>query len=142
MCGKQKARVQCIVEGTKMNTCRTCSSFGRVLEAAPTPQPSNFSRTRNIPPEESVTDNCAQVIRLLRQRSGMNQKEFAHKIGEKESTLSKIESGSLEVSIPVAKKIEKLYGVTLTEVQTKVAKQATTTRSRVGLTIGDMLKSR
>ena len=57
--------------------------------------------------------DLAQNLRTLREQKGLLQKEVANAVGVHPSNYSKMEKGERDVSIEVADKLAKFYGITL-----------------------------
>tara|TARA_Y100000310_G_scaffold317308_1_gene370051 strand:- start:5288 stop:5743 length:456 start_codon:yes stop_codon:yes gene_type:complete len=143
MCSATGKLYKTIVEGAELSLCHECSKFGKVVGIIE-------QKTDNIPatvgikqPQEEiieiVVDDYAEKIRKKRESSGLNQKEFARKINEKESIVQKMESGHFEPSLQLAKKIGNLLKIRLTEEHKEEHEKQE--RSKTGsLTIGDLIK--
>lgn len=146
MCGVQGAEFKANVEGAILTVCQNCSKYGKVLEKV---KPVQIIKKRAVKrqmrrPEETVFiigPGFSKKISKKRQQKGLTQKEFAHKINERESLISKIESGAFEPSIKLSRKIEKFLDIRLIEEHTEQAKLPTKTKSSV-ITIGDSIKFR
>lgn len=59
--------------------------------------------------------DLAQNLKALREQKGLLQKEVANAVDVHPSNYSKMEKGERDVSIEVADKLAKFYGVTLDE---------------------------
>ena len=59
--------------------------------------------------------DLAQNLRTLREQKGLLQKEVANAVEVHPSNYSKMEKGERDVSIEVADKLAKFYGITLDE---------------------------
>ena len=57
------------------------------------------------------TGKAASLLRGLRTRESLSQVDFAKKINVTQSNLSKMENGSRSIGKTVAKRIEKVFGV-------------------------------
>ena len=72
------------------------------------------------------------MIRTARERSGMSQLEVARRINERASVIAKLETGKMMPTIELARKLERLFKLTLLEeaeipdVPLKSSDQATT----------------
>jgi putative transcription factor len=62
-----------------------------------------------------LVDDYGTLIREAREAKGMDRKQFAASLSEKELTISKIESNNLVPDDKIIKKIEKALGIKLTE---------------------------
>ena len=63
-------------------------------------------RNKNNLEELIVDPNYHVIVKKAREKQGLTQNELARKIGEKTSVISKIESGKLRPTIPLARKLE------------------------------------
>jgi len=67
----------------------------------------------------SLTDNIhmsiAENLKAFREQKGLLQKEVANAVGVHPSNYSKMEKGERDVSIEVADKLAKFFGVTIDE---------------------------
>ena len=61
----------------------------------------------------TVIMDLAQNLRTLREQKSLLQKEVANAVGVHPSNYSKMEKGERDVSIEVADKLAKFYGITL-----------------------------
>ena len=133
MCGKEVPVTKTvIVEGSRMNVCPNCARFGEDYRAssshgAPVTQTvieeRLQKRERRMQSKDiyasstsvELVDDYGGVIRDARTEQGMDQKQFASVIQEKQGTLAKIESNNLIPDDKIIKKIEKALGIKLTE---------------------------
>ena len=133
MCGKEVPVTKTvIVEGSRMNVCPNCARFGEDYRAsssggAPVTQSvieeRLEKRERRMQSKDiyasstsvELVDDYGGVIRDARTEQGMDQKQFAALIQEKQGTLAKIESNNLIPDDKTVKKIEKALGIKLTE---------------------------
>ena len=115
ICGSGGALLKAIVEDAELNVCENCSKFGKVVgnvQSKQRPISPKTAETEKIP---ILIDNYTDMVRKKRESLGLTQEEFAKKISEKESLVHKLESGSFEPSLQLAKKIEKLLGIKILE---------------------------
>ena len=149
LCGKRIAEFNAIVEGSMLSICKDCSNFGKVIEIKKI-EISLIEEKMNIRREKSnefeildiIEANYAERVKNARERKGLTQKDLASKLGEKESVIKNIESGHLELSFELAKKLEKILEI---KVISKPLNGEKTFGEKVdfeneGLTIGDLLK--
>jgi len=147
LCGKVDERLnRTLIEGVELNVCNDCSKFGKVIAPVKRYSPKEQHRMLQKPQEkeekiELIVENYAEIIKKKRDSMGMSQKDFAKKINEKESTLHHIETGTLELSSALAKKLEKIIGVKLTE-EHEERHETTKKRREEGFTLGDFIKIR
>ncbi|MFC1801167.1 multiprotein bridging factor aMBF1 [Nanoarchaeota archaeon] len=147
LCGKETKLFKAEVEGTEMMVCKNCASFGQLKEPLekPAKKVHQFSKRERKEPAletaETIISDYAQKIRQAREKMGLSQEDFAKKINEKESLLHKMEVGSFEPSLVLAKKLEKLLGIKLIQ-KTEEKKIPLPKGSSEGFTIGDLMKSK
>ncbi len=144
MCGKKGELYAVLVEGTELNLCSNCSKFGNVLKKIIKEEPRKKKRKTTEKPEEPVISQLivgdyAEKIRKSREKLGLNQKDFAKKISEKESLLSAFETGKIEPSLKAAQKLEKLLKIKLIEEVEEKKEKISQTKSEE-FTIGDFIK--
>ena len=147
LCGSEEELFLAEIEGTKLNVCKNCSRFGKIIGKTKTEGTQKIKRTEKImavPEKEIVqiiTKDYSNLIKEKRESLGLKQKELAKKIAEKESVIHKVESGHVEPSISLARKLEKTLGIRLIE-EEKVEKVTKEKTKDSGITIGDLFKSK
>jgi len=147
ICGKEAQLFKAKVEGTVLNVCQPCASFGEVIgkiaEHIPA-QPSKpiVKAPNGEEPMQQVVKDFAPIIKNKREQLGLKQIDFAKKINEKESLVHKIETGTITPSIELARKLEHFLGVKLVEVvaEDKTATSAAKSGKSDELTLGDAIK--
>lgn len=143
MCGKIGNVVKTKVEGTFLNVCNNCARHGKVVEkvedlaGVSNIKRKTFSRDKEI--SEYIVPNYNSLVKNKREQIGLKQEDFAKKVNEKVSVIQHIESGKLEPSLKLAKKLEHFLGIKLIEkddfeYEGGVREEAST------MTLGDMLK--
>ncbi|MFW9950680.1 MAG: multiprotein bridging factor aMBF1 [Candidatus Thorarchaeota archaeon] len=118
--------VHVMLEGAKITVCQSCAQYGIKIQEKKTKLTSNQKihkesvQKRKQQPDYSkefdkfeIVADFAKIINNIRNNLGLNQDKFAKKLNEKPSLLKRIESGKVEPTIQLAKKIEKVYGVKL-----------------------------
>src|SRR3989344_2649906 len=105
ICGKNSELFRAVVEEVELNVCIDCSAYGKVLGK-------KQEQIEFIKPKSSYKIEEAEII----------TDEFASRINEKESFIHKMETGSIELSIPLARKLEKLLKIKLVEKYTESGK--------------------
>lgn len=145
MCGKVEERLnRALIEGVELCVCSGCSRFGKVL--APLIKNPVKAEPKNAEKEEKIellVEGYADIIKRKREAMGLSQKDFAAKLNEKESTIHKIETKTLEPPFPLVKKLEKLLGVKLiAEHHEKRGTFAAKGNKEQGFTLGDFIKSK
>jgi putative transcription factor len=146
ICGRDEELSETIIEGTKLNVCSKCTKFGKVIKKqAAKEEPAKAFRTNrvtdhnnpNVETVELINPRYAELIKKKREDMGLKQIELAKKIAEKESMIHNLESGHTEPSIAVAKKLERLLGISLIK-EEKLEKTKANAKP-TGLTIGDII---
>ena len=131
------------VEGAELTLCKDCSKFGEVVEQVQQESHVSAKKPKQFEgPEvmEILSEDYADKIKRKRESLGLNQKDFAEKLNEKESLIQKLETGHLEPSIDLAKKMEKSLGLKILEqYEEKHEKQNNRERAET-FTIGDFIK--
>ena len=136
LCGKDTFLLNVHVEKVPMHVCQKCSTYGTVLKE---------TTKKIIKPEreeiiEDIIDTYALTIKQKREHLNISQQELATKIGEKESTLAKIEQGHLPPSFETARKLEKTLTIQLI---TRIVNEPTVTKQlSPTLTLGDLIKKK
>ncbi len=92
--------------------------------------------------EYEVVDDYADRIRNARVKMGWTIAALARRVMERESVLKRIESGKLRPTIDLAKKLEKVLGITLLEPVVEELGEAVERGGRVELTLGDLANIR
>ncbi len=114
LCGaKTKSRAGARINGVFLEVCLECAKSGTAVEAyKPAPvKPVQFK----VEPEEVLVMDYALAIRQAREKANLKQEELAVKLNEKLSVIQAAESGK-RLDLNLAKKIEKLFGIKLTEI--------------------------
>lgn len=145
MCGRDEQLFKAIVEGSKINVCKSCSKFGKVIQVIKEIKRKDIAKesdtTEKKEPEITyiIIKEYPTLIKNKRESLNMGQEEFSKKINEKESLIHNIESGRFEPNIQLAKKIEKFLKIKLIEEykedNTPIAKGKSD-----AFTIGDFIK--
>ncbi|MBT5342331.1 TIGR00270 family protein [Candidatus Woesearchaeota archaeon] len=146
MCGKESQLVLAEVEGGELNVCPGCLKYGTRKKNV------NSGMNKSIPgkkfakierTEFKVVNNYSSLIRSARESKDMKQEDFAKLLNEKESILTKWESGSLKPRLDVARRLERVLGIRLVErdVVGKVEKQEKQ-KAAAEFTLGDFIKTR
>ena len=134
MCGKSVLVTrEIIVDGARLSVCPNCSKFGEMSGAAASRPGAPVTqsvidqrlerREKRMQSKDiyagtttvEIVDDYGGVIRRAREARGMDLKDFANLIQEKQGTLAKIESNNLVPDDKLAKKIEKALSIKLTE---------------------------
>jgi len=122
-----------ILEGARVTVCDNCAQYGKKVSTQTkkskySPKRSQFaSQTEKKPiikrkssfssklieDDIEIIPDYAKKIRDVRSAKNLNQDQFAQKLNEKPSLLRRIEAGKAKPTIKLAKKIEKVYGISL-----------------------------
>jgi len=143
MCGAESSLVRARVEGTDMDLCKSCARFGEIIPKQ-TVRPKRVTiRTHRIPEELVVVPDFSHRIIKKRSALGLKQEELAMRVAEKASVIQKLENGSFTPPITLAKKLEKLLNIKLTEKpETEEAVVAVSASKSDGFTLGDFIRKR
>lgn len=130
ICGKEVSTlVPVFIEKSTLSVCPVCAKFGRNVEKpgiAPTPveitqrlqMRSQRQGFRDIFSEEStdaMAENYSSILKNARDKKGWSQEDIGKKVNEKKSVIAKIESGNMEPSIALARRLERVLGVKIVE---------------------------
>ena len=145
LCGKVDEKLnRVLIEGVELSVCADCSKFGKVLAPVKryTPKEQHMMAQKPEAKEEKIeliAENYAEIIKKKRESMGLSQKDFAVRLNEKESTVHHIETGTLEPSMSLAKKLEKILGVKIIEEHEERHESMKKGREE-GFTLGDFIK--
>jgi len=151
MCGADEETLyRTLIEGVELAVCERCSRFGKKLGVikgvhAEEAKEKGVSMPVSKPQIEKITiivDDYSALIRKARESRGMTLKDFARMISVKESLVSKMETGSFQPSIELARKLERMLGVRLIE-ETEESNNASSYTARgkgEELMLGDFIK--
>ena len=141
ICGKNFENLErAIVEGVMMGVCSNCAKFGKIIPVRkPLIEPKRIIPVQTKEVMEDIVTDYAELIKKGRERKGLKQEGLAKDIAEKESVISKVESGSLKPSFILAKKLEQFLDIKLIEFLEE-KKQVNLNLKNNELTIGDLLK--
>ncbi len=156
LCGAEvEVLYKTVIEGTELMVCKKCSRFGTV-KAVVKPKSlvvkeeksKQLRKKQNLQAEpkqdlsiELIVPDFSERVKKAREKLGLKQEELAKKIAERESVIHNIESGRLEPSISLARKLERFLKIKLVEVVSEEA-SVKTKKQATSLTIGDVLKSK
>ena len=156
MCGKDITFCKkVVIEGVLLEVCTECAKFGteadkrQTTETGPKPivkQRLERREKRFTPKDvyseavsEELVEDFAARVRNARSKKGMTQKELAMKLNEKQTIISKIESGSMRPDEKLIRKLQKELGIVLKEkVQGEVTARSTGTTTGT-LTLADLI---
>ncbi len=149
MCGRNKPLVQARIEGAEMSVCEHCGKYGAIIQ---TPNKTlnnpvrNFPTRQPLPPRKEVLQiivpEYSQLIKQARESMGLNQEQFAKKLNEKASIMSKMESGNFKPSIDLARKLERLLKIELVDTAEDGNIPLASATDSPGLTMADFIKDK
>ncbi len=143
ICGKETDLFNAIIEGTTLSVCANCAKFGNVLQPVKSyAKPKGFGGKFTEQETEAIVEDYGSRIKSAREKRDMKQEDLAKAISEKESVIHKIESGHMEPSFTIAKKLEHFLGIKLITRVKLSADALETEKTSGGMTIGDMIKFR
>jgi putative transcription factor len=155
MCSSPEKAYKIEVEGSILNVCEKCVSFGKVVgkvrKELPEKKQKQLQKAAEKLAEEKarketetmqlIVPNYSKIIKSARERTGLKQEELAKKIAEKESMIHKLESGIMRPDIPLARKLEKFLRIVLVETVELDSQETGQNKSKSeGLTLGDLIK--
>ncbi|MEK6905852.1 MAG: multiprotein bridging factor aMBF1 [Nanoarchaeota archaeon] len=140
MCGKQGNLLTADVEGVEMTVCQNCARFGTIKRKVDTV----FVPQKKMHQEQPlrVTANYASLLRQAREKQGLSQEDFAHSLQEKESIVAKWEQGRMQPSVEVARRLEKILGVSLVVEEVEQLFEKDKSARGDSFTLGDFMKVR
>ena len=118
MCGREGNLNQAIVEGSLLNVCDNCARFGKVIlikKAVKEIKHDKKPTRRTTELINIIVEDYPKEIKEAREKQGLKQEELAKKINEKESLIHKLETGHLQPTILIARKLEKVLNIKLIE---------------------------
>lgn len=139
LCGKDLELVRAKIEGTELSVCPRCSRFGDVLPSPAKTRVAAQPTARAVEALDLVAPDYPDLIKHAREQRKLLQQEVAKAINEKESVIHKLEAGSMQPSLALARKLERFLKITLIGTGTR-APLAKETLKNQHLTIGDLLK--
>jgi putative transcription factor len=159
MCGKDVTFCKkVVIEGVLLEVCTECAKFGTEAKkgqapaAGPRPVIEQRLERREMRKkqrdvyvesgEEELVDDYAARIRNARSRIGMTQKELAAKLNEKQTILSKIESGGMRPDERMIRKLQKELGIVLKERPPPEIEVRSTSSGSGSLTLADLIRMR
>ena len=144
MCGSKTKLFITEIESSQMNVCRDCSKFGKII--AEVKEPEKPKKIKDVIQDtgpqteilQIIAEDYAQKIKNARERLNLDQKDFAKKINEKQALIHKIETGSFEPGMSLARKLEKFLKIKLVEQHEEIHEETKQTKSD-DFTIGDFI---
>ena len=145
MCGKDTKLITAEIEGTRLEVCETCASYGKKINK---PRMMNFKYKPKIEKKEPlliILEEYSKLIRQARDKLKLNQEQFAKKLNERTSVIHNLEIGKIKPSIKLAKKLEKTLSIKLIEEikeKDEIDISPNKANKNSALTIGDLIKVR
>ncbi len=158
ICGKDSFLLKTKIEGAVLQLCKSCGAGGQVLDNRSF---NNFNKKRGFRSQRrdqedtrSIVSDYAKRLQAARNKQGMSQEDFAKSLNERLSTVQKWESGQMKPWLSVAKKLERLLGISLIEkkddgadvsneeTKTSSSKSVKARKAADGFTLGDFIKVR
>lgn len=140
LCGKSDARLQIIVEGSKLYACQKCAGLGKVVgQVKSIVKVEKKLVVKEELPSETLTSDYGPKIKSAREKLGKTQEELGQLIGEKVSVVQKIETNKFEPSIELTKKMERVLKIRLIEKSDAVMIDIQKARHEESFTLGDFV---
>jgi putative transcription factor len=154
MCSSEDKVYRIELEGSMLNVCEKCASYGRVIGKLKQEEPPKAKKKQELQAKEElakakkeaetiqlIVPNYPELVRKAREKLGLKQEDFAKKLNERESVIHKLESGLMKPSIDLARKLERFLKIKLVEeVDTEAGSSGLKAKGSDGLTIGDLIK--
>lgn len=139
LCGREGIVSLVIIEGSQLKVCAGCKGFGK--EAGE----NKYSEKKVIITRQTLSEtvvlNYSDIVKQAREKLGLNHKDFANLIKEKESAVTQIENGR-GLDLELAKRLEKILNIKLI-IKEKYDEMASKEKENTGvLTIGDIIKKK
>lgn len=144
LCGKRTNRLfTVVIEGAKMQVCEECARFGKEIHEIK----SFPTEVREIQrEEEELIEDWREKIKekiMEESRMGKSVEEIAKEWKVKESLLKGILSGNIEIGTDLAKRFEKIIGVSLIKkIKVCVKGEKKKKGEEPRITLGDIVKIR
>lgn len=136
ICGKEAVK-RAEIDGATVNVCGECASYGKVL---PEPVRRKIKQDQAMPDSSRYVDpDYPKLVKEAREKKEMKIEELARHINEKESVISRLETGHLSPPLNLARKLENFLEIKLIlEYEDKPISRSDKVDS--GLTIGDVVE--
>jgi len=138
-----------LVDGVELIVCSRCASRLKGPKWEMSVRKVAASRTqrpRRPPPrklvEYEVVEDFPERVREAREAMGLTRELLARLVGEKESTIRRIESGTLIPSLDLARKLEKALKIVLVVESPLYGYREGGKKGHYELTLGDIVKIR
>ena len=160
ICGREcNSTREISLEGALLQACNRCAELGKPVPRSKPPssksagvprtRPASVPRslstgrypsTRSRPQRRELVpvEDFTKLIRKAREQRGMAQKDVARQLHERTSVITKVESGKMAPTISLARKLERLFKLTLLEEAESVDLSPGSSQSSV--TLGDVVQ--
>ncbi|NCO96727.1 MAG: TIGR00270 family protein [Candidatus Aenigmarchaeota archaeon CG_4_10_14_0_8_um_filter_37_24] len=129
------------VEGAHIEVCEVCGNFGKIIEEIKHKPKTTFvkreAKSELEEPEEDFKPNYGKLIIQARQKIGLERKDFALKIKEKESLIKRVESQQMIPDAKLTKKIEDFLEIKLNQIYE--SRRLDPAVEKGSLTLGDIV---
>ena len=153
LCGRNPSLYNCEIEGTIMKVCQDCSRYGankgksnvRVVVQ-------DKKKVESNEPDYLFSSGYGTIVKNAREKTGLNQEDFARKINEHKSLIHQVESEHIKPNIVLARKLERALHIKIVEEVKSEKYQAaeeskslnstgrlTSKPKAQGLTLGDLM---
>jgi len=140
ICGEERELVRAIVEGSLLDVCEECAKFGNTVVVKKIQKEEKTLKKQTVDIINIINPDYPKLIKESREKLGLRQKDLALKANEKESVIHKLETGSLQPTILLARKLERILSINLIELYQDTHESLNLKDDK--LTIGDILKLR
>lgn len=128
LCGRElrETGYRVVIDGAELLVCSACARGRRVLSTTRFSVGVTASATRKGVGEKPrakasfaedylLVEGYGEIVRKARERMGLTREALAALVGEKESTIRRIEAEQLEPTLELARKLERVLKVRLLE---------------------------
>lgn len=120
ICGKEvKSPTEITIDSANFKVCNSCSNLGiAVQRAAVAASPKTAPKTPyyvSPGPEFNLDPNYPELIKDARLKCNMSHEDLAKALSEKESIIHHLETGKLNPSLSLARKVERFLKIKLVE---------------------------
>ena len=139
LCGSSGNLIKAIIEGSLLNVCENCAKFGKAIVVKQQPIQARPLRQKTTEIINIINPEYPKLIKEAREKLNMKQEDLAKEIDEKISLIHKLETGQLQPTILLSKKLERVLNVNLIEIYQETSEKLNFKDRE--LTIGDLVKS-
>ena len=142
VCGKGTELVKAVIEGTVLNVCGLCASYGKIIEE----RKIESVKTKEVRIGEGeevlqiLVDDYSEKIKKAREKKDLTQDKLAEALAEKESVIHNLEAGHLRPNDKLVKKLEQFLHIKLLTEYKLERDDKNLDFKDDSLTIGDILK--